>query len=94
MKTIELNILAEDIRNTDFYKSKECALTKALKRANIDAVHTGFTFVTKNDEHIESPQPLVDKILEMYRFMGKLQTKGVCTEPQDFTFSLEVPDNW
>lgn len=45
MKTIELNILAEDIRNTDFYKSKECALTKALKRANIDAVHTGFTSV-------------------------------------------------
>jgi len=107
MKTITLNILAEDIRTTDYTNSSNCAITRALRRAGIWAEEGGGS-IYHNDRslekrYIDTPEDLHEKVKRMYahveKEMGKQSYWGKgCEqlgplEPADFDYELEVPDN-
>lgn len=105
MKTIELHILAEDIKTTDYYKGSDCAITRALKRAGLTkAKETGGDIEIKSPvldidyntslHLIKTPRDLSNKVREMYRYLDKLSSDGSKTEPEDFKYSLEIPDHW
>lgn len=104
MKTIELNILAEDFKNS-FLDLDNCAISSALKRAGINATHGGMEIIYHNpklySDSILSPDALNLKVRQMYAHVeGSVDGWGDdvrilgTLEPQDFTFSIEVPDNW
>ncbi len=98
MKTITINILAEDIRTTKFHKGQDCAITRALKHAGIDARHTGFS-IQHNTEFgsFSNPGDLAERVIGMYKFLNPSEIYGFNewkAEPADFSFELEVPDNW
>src|SRR5688572_3778022 len=104
MKTITLNILAEDIKNSNYTDSRNCAITKALKRAGIKAEDGGYELYHDNKitpKKIPNPPKLANKVARMYAFKNnnpecwgdEVATLGVL-KPRSFKYSLEVPDNW
>lgn len=38
---VTLTVLAKDVPETDYLNANDCAITRALKRAGVDAVHAG-----------------------------------------------------
>ncbi len=91
MKTITLNILAEDFKETSFFNSSDCVITRAIKRLNNSKLTPSAIVLYHNDdinEGVQYPQDLLNKVISMYG-QGDEPLK-----PQDFTYSLEVPDNW
>jgi len=89
MKTIQITILAEDIRTTKYCNFEECAITKALHRAGIKK----YEFGGEIGRHIlgktiKTPNDLSDKVVSMYGYGNNP------IEPQDFRYDLEIPDDW
>lgn len=78
MKTITLQILAEDIRNSEYTNSRDCAITRGLYRAGLDAHEGGGQIVNNSaEEHywidtpIDTPNDLTQKVMGMYAFVDK-----------------------
>jgi hypothetical protein len=95
MKTIELTILAEDIENTHYVDAENCAITRAFKRAGIDAMDQGLRIKHKSGEEISINHELNTRVLGMYKYLHKVfAPRREAVKPQDFTFTIEVPDNW
>jgi len=96
MKTITLNILAEDIRTTNYYNSFGCAITLSLRRANLNAKEIGGEIQeTLSYESIKTPIDLDEKVRAMYKSVcAEIGQDLEAIEPQDFTYSLEIPDDW
>lgn len=99
MKTITLNILAEDIKTTDFTNARECAISRSLRRSGLEQIECGGSIGLNiiDAEKIRTPEELMTKVKRMYKaanapFFNFVQLEPL--EPQDFTYSLEVPDNW
>lgn len=97
MKTITLNILAEDFKTSCFTNSDDCVLTRAAKRLNITGFASGSRGFYKNNGYVKYPEELMDKVRSMYHSKPNYPYPSdsvISQEPQDFTYSLEVPDNW
>ena len=102
MKTITLNILAEDIKTTDYTNSDKCAITRALRRAGLGAHEGGGGEIWHDSygSYIKTPVQLCNKVRSMYKsldpekWIGPTDSNLPCIEPQDFTYSLEIPNNW
>lgn len=97
MKTVTLNILAEDIKTTNYSNSSECAITRALNRAGIEAHECGFGIKTKEGKELaKTPAPLLAKVMAMYGCKSYYPTQNSQKEslepiePQDFSFELEL----
>lgn len=45
MKQLPITILADDIKTTKFSDYDDCAITRAVRRAGIDGVHSGFDHI-------------------------------------------------
>lgn len=88
MPEITLNILASDIKETDYYNSEDCAITRALSRAgrpDLQDVGRGIEYKDLNiinrfvtDWSNPSYQDLVETVLLMYGYKN----------PEDFTYTL------
>lgn len=95
---ITLNILAKDIYETNYHNSKDCAITRALERAGIDARDCGVCIRDNktNDELINFSNDvyrnLAGKIVLMYDGAGKLsKTKpNNALTPEDFEVTLNI----
>lgn len=108
MKTITLQILAEDIKTSVYTDSSSCAITKALKRSRLVAHESGgMIYIDDSFRGINTPTELSYKVLAMYAHLDKHWDKQAKSckwteevlergtlEPKDFTFDIEVPDNW
>ena len=101
MKKVTLTILANDILETNYLNSSDCAITRALKRAglNYEDSGIGITHVGSNEEvSIDNSQykNLVDKVLGMYFTKYKVgfpNASNVKPLPiEDFTFELTFFD--
>lgn len=72
MVKITLCVLAEDIRTTNYSEAYDCAMTRALRRANIDAYEcAGRIYCTRLSETmlsetIPTPEEMKEKVLRMY----------------------------
>src|SRR5688572_28909921 len=99
MKTITLNILAEDIRNSSFMDSTDCAITRAIKRLNNSNLEGCALSLFNNKFHdkVRYPDNLFQRVRAMYHSLPNYPYRSkelTPIEPQDFSFDLEVPDNW
>jgi len=107
MKTVKLHILAEDIKSTDFIDSTNCAITRALGRAGVDARHTGCTISDNETNKVLTTNlnGLEYKVIRMYAHLDKDWNKVECPnkwtrkcaelgtlEPSDFEFEIEIED--
>lgn len=97
MKEVELLILAEDIRNTDYCNSSNCAITRAIKRAGINGVHVGSMLVqdlSTNKQIGYIPLGISTKVIQMYEGAGRMGDPGdiIALEPVDFTTILTITD--
>ena len=100
---IPIEILAEDIRKSEYFKSDDCAMTRAFIRA-------GLNFHEKGDviEHVDyvgkkfhdvmpTPQELTSVVKGMYKFLKPNEWLGPTDllitplEPADFEFRLTIP---
>lgn len=93
---------------TSFITSDDCAITRALERATINAREAGGRIVTNSDNTIlcVTPSSLADKVMGMYAHPSTkygntwdLQPGDKFTvggrkvlEPQDFEYELTIPD--
>ena len=96
-KTIEIQILAEDIRTSNYVNPEDCAMTRALRRAGIKACEVGGSIQPDNGvncfgRRITTPDGLKEPVKQMYAFIEPGWGKIEKVEPEDFTFSLEVPE--
>lgn len=105
MKEVVLTILAKDFAETDYSDAFNCAMTRALQRAGIDAREIGGTLRHNLLPFTDIPTPLALKepVREMYAYADKLPDKRKALklqwaspgiEPADFSFKLSVPDAW
>src|SRR5687768_4607628 len=98
MRTVTLNILAEDIRTTDYFNQQDCAITRAFKRAGVDARDAGtIIYPLIGEEEIgEIDWENKSKILNMYRSPQSINYQNMSgwreysVEPQDFSFEVEL----
>ncbi len=94
---IKIKILAEDIRNTNYFSSKDCAITRALHRAGYPNLRDcGVSIMNDNDgsrsnimNHGEYMK-MTDKVINMYAFVDKQVKMNSPVEPEDFEFIIEV----
>lgn len=100
MKTIQITILAEDIRTSSYTNPDDCAMTRAIKRAGLDAFEGG-GYIELGLDYIKTPKNLAERVKGMYKSLEPEKWIGRPTdslipiiEPADFTFDLEVPDHW
>lgn len=106
MRKVELQILAQDILISDFTTPQDCAITRALVRAGINARHDGYNIVQGYNPKIintSSIKDLTEKVLDMYHHESTEYYKAELTggpifkrenpiKPQDFTYKLELKD--
>lgn len=99
MKTIQITILAEDIRTSSYTNADDCAITRALKRAGLDAFEGG-SYIKSGLDYIKTPDDLAERVKGMYKslepekWIGPTDSLIPIIEPADFTFDLEIPDYW
>lgn len=110
MKTLKLDIKAEDIHSTDWYDQKNCAITRALNRAGLDAREVGkYVAYLKNileedrdfvvsaglAPKVETPTELDYTVRAMYAHTGAAVGVGlVHITPKDFTYEIQIPEEW
>ncbi len=92
MSQITLNILAEDIKTTNYTNCSDCAITRALQRGGYEGwKDTGLSIKNEKGEEVihynENPQykNLSDKVVAMYggvNFLDSDFPKPI--EPEDF----------
>ena len=105
MKKVKITILASDILEGKYGYSKECAMTKAFRRAGLDIREVGGDIHSNWDSTIIMPTPedLEHRVLAMYAWadrndQGKLSQwplRGnfpTPIEPADFDYELTIPD--
>ena len=93
MKVITLQILKDDLLNTNFFNSDDCAITRALKRAGYNAHHTGASLRCDKYNNlllanISQLMKLENKVIRMYK--GLKVYKPLIAE--DFKFDIEIGD--
>ncbi len=82
MKKITLNILAQDINETDYVNGRDCAITRALKRGGYNYFDDGLSIVddTSREEIVDyrndTYQILCDKVLGMYSMKDRKPYEG------------------
>lgn len=86
METIKLKILASDILETDYNIDKDCAITRALKRANVNMTDVELSFTVGSTNRNESYRLLVEKVMGMYG------TKDKITYSYGFREIINVPN--
>lgn len=93
---VKLQILAKDFYESSYYKSNDCVITRALKRSGINARETGGDIALSHKLYgIRTPLDLEVKVHSMYKYIEKLSNTAIEPQlPQDFTYSLEIPDEW
>jgi hypothetical protein len=75
MARVKLQILAEDIKNSNYLYSSNCAITKALERAGYSEYHDAGTDICKRndgediliDNSNKTYAELTEKVRAMYR---------------------------
>jgi hypothetical protein len=92
MVKIVLNILASDIKETDYLRASDCAITRALLRAGYPNLIDCGTEISKKKSKliVDSYIPfnyniLANKVMEMYEDKGEIE---------DFTYEIEVPEEF
>lgn len=102
MTTVNLQILAKDILETNYFISNDCAITRALKRADIEAcdvdgeISNGKTGRgrTTIDGSNKTYQNLSWKVICMYMSktlpVGHQIDEGTVIAPEDFECTLEL----
>lgn len=92
MKTIELQILKEDIMTTTYSDSTDCAITRALHRAGHSELHDSGENIRNRENEIVSisdNHELSDRVVKMYKYV-KYPSSSISIPPEDFTFSLKL----
>lgn len=99
---IKIQILAEDIRTSDYTNNTDCAIARAVKR--ILPLATKFAIGGDNitnytyNEYIIMPKELNDLVCGMYANLipesWKNEKDLKYIEPQDFEYELDIPDHW
>jgi hypothetical protein len=98
MKQVIIKILAQDIRETDYTNSRDCAITRALQRAGLNMRETGGTIdlVDKDGDAIKAllvtPKELSKKVRGMYKQVGNIDSSVNTVFPTDFEFTLIIPN--
>ena len=92
MNSITLNILASDFSESDFTNSKDCALTRAVKRVNPQFLTESKGFVV-NDKFVAYPPELMEKVRRMYHSIPEYIKKHankqtIPIDAADFTVTL------
>lgn len=99
MKTVTLHILAEDIKTTNYLSQENCAITRALQRAGINAKDCGVRIKSLDTGlDIGSNKAASSKVVAMYRHPScafPLNNWGIkdpdyIREPADFSFDVEL----
>lgn len=97
MRKVTLKILKDDIFNSTYMDSYDCAITRALKREGLDMKEVGGEIYKEHEFPsgfiVNTPKELSDKVRGMYVYSGDIDgsiTQPV--EPADFEFELELPD--
>lgn len=104
MSTITLTILEEDIRTTDYTYSKDCAITRAMRRAGFPygkdcgsyLIIDDYTLIRRSEN--DSYKKLVERVTSMYAYVEMpvqdaehLMKRWGITEtkvPEDFTHEI------
>ncbi len=97
---IKAKILAEDIRNTNYFSIKDCAITRALNRAGYEnwkdcglVIKNGEGMEVVNESN-EQYSRLSNKVIAMYGLKQMREDReGYLREPieaEDFEFEIEV----
>lgn len=92
---IKLQILAEDIKNSRYTRSEDCAITRAITRGGLKGYrHTGMeirsnhsSYQKQTDLYSDSNsnlKELADRVWRMYRGIDKVE---------DFEFTLITKEN-
>lgn len=98
MPIIKLQILASDIKETNYADNEDCPIARALKRAGaiiVDVIPSHASFTFDNIRHSAEIRLLNDKVIRMYHFVydniqgGNLWETGQKEEPVDFEWELE-----
>jgi hypothetical protein len=97
MKQIKLQILLEDLKTTSYRDSKDCPITRALKRAGyVDWKDVGLGIDDENGDEIVgidnlTYERLANKVLGMMATINPYQfhTSYPYTEPADFEHIIE-----
>lgn len=99
MKTVTLTVLGKDIETSEYTNYLDCAVTRAIKRAGIEA-HDGVDGIYMDDTpdfatrkrigHIE--RPIYDHIIGMYKSLGFYKfSKEIESVPiADYSFDVEL----
>jgi hypothetical protein len=98
---VTIKILAEDIKNSNFHIAHDCAITIALRRANINGREIGGSIRDVSNNYItHTPHELLRKVLGMYYFDHELEVdvndnlRPYIVPPEDFEFELDIPDEY
>lgn len=98
MGEIKLQILAEDIKTSEYTDPRDCAISRALRRLNDPSIlfHVDMIEIIQEEgSKIVDIHPLDEKVRQMYRHVYERQT-GISTrfttveplEPEDFEYII------
>jgi hypothetical protein len=89
---IKLNFLKKDFKETNYTDVYDCAITRALQRAGIDAIDVGIGITSSNTLNAPGKRKMMsaDSNTDYCELASKVQDMYLSIPAEDFEYTLDL----